>query len=71
MTKEEAKHFSEILKAYSEGKTIEKHVWISCSCGESEEWQKVDNLTPDDIQYYDLRIKPEPKLRPYKDAEEF
>lgn len=73
MTKEEVKHLSDVLKAYSEGKEIEKHVWVSLSCGESEEWQKIDNLTPDIISHCTLRIKPKPecKYRPYTNAEEF
>lgn len=71
MTREEAAHLSEVLKAYSEGKSIERHIWVNLSCGESEEWQKIDNLTPDIISHYTLRIKPEPKYRPYKNAEEF
>lgn len=68
MTKEEAKHLSEVLKAYSEGKTIERHVY---SYEEGEEWQKVDDLTLYIIHHYPLRIKPEPKYRPYRNAEEF
>ena len=62
MTKEEAKHLSDVLKAYSEDKAIEIKVnnkWVLYDLA-----NKYQMGTP-------LRIKPEPKYRPYKNAEEF
>ena len=61
MTREKAKKLLPILKAYSEGKTIQLFV-----CGE---WRDRDtlHLEDDNCQY---RIKPETKYRPFKDAEE-
>lgn len=63
MTKEEAKHFSEVLKAYSEGKEIEY-------LNTDGEWVPKHNPS-----FYDrpfkYRIILEPKYRPYKSAEEF
>lgn len=64
MTKEEAAHLSDVLKAYSEGKEIEHlrtdGVW-DCIC-------KDPIFTEGPMRY---RIKPEPKYRPYANAEEF
>ena len=61
MTREKAKELLPILKAYSEGKTIQLFV-----CGE---WRDRDtlHLEDDNCQY---RIKPEPKYRPFKSLEE-
>lgn len=56
----------EVLKAVDEGKTImfkpkrlPAAVWAVC---EKPSWNFGDN---------DYKVKPEPKLRPYKNAEEF
>lgn len=62
MTREEAAELLPIIKAYSEGKTIQQ---ISPTG-----WTDIENecffiISPDR-----LRIKPEPKYRPFKDAEE-
>lgn len=63
MTKEEAKHLSEILKAYSEGRIIQIHL-------PSDKWE--DTPYPAfDRHPLNYRIKPEPKYRPYNSAEEF
>lgn len=63
MTKEEAKHFSEILKAYSEDKELEYLTMDG-------EW--VPKRTPNfDAPPFNYRIKPELKYRPYNSAEEF
>lgn len=64
MTKEEAKHFSDVLKAYSEGKTVEylkAYGKWECIC-------ENPTFTRGPMYY---RIKPKPKYRPYKNAEEF
>lgn len=69
MTKEEAKEFYPILQAYAEGKVIEcrtKPGTIS-SCIPNE-WTEMKEIGFwDGIEY---RIKPDPKYRPFKDAEE-
>lgn len=66
MNREEAKHLSDVFKAYSEGKTIQIK-----RCGR-QTWS--DIAYPNACWYidkYEFRIKPEPKYRPYKNAEEF
>jgi hypothetical protein len=64
MTREEAKELLPIIKAYSEGKTIE---YSNCFY---ESWETNNDISftgkPDTY-----RIKPEPKYRPFKDAKEF
>lgn len=74
MTTEKSKHLSEVLKAYSEGKTIEYRVWnpygVWC---EWTEWSgsSAFNQATNDGQPIEYRIKPEPALRPYANAQEF
>lgn len=69
MTKEEAKEFYPILQAYAEGKAIEcrtKPGTISTSI--PNEWTEMKEIGFwNGVEY---RIKPEPKYRPFKDAEE-
>lgn len=76
MTKDQAKEFYPILQAFAEGKTIEtrrkptadnngvtKDGWYEFNC-----WTEMKEL-----EYWvnvEYRIKPEPKYRPFKDAEE-
>lgn len=65
MTKEEAKHLSDVLKGYSEGKEVEYLIYDG-------KWETV----PEGELYFGgrpeyYRIKPEPKPRPYHSAEEF
>ena len=67
MDREQAKALWPIIKAYAEGKQIEIKPKVKGSY-----W---DILEEDDMQYIDfkkcdLRIKPEPEYRPFKDAEE-
>ena len=55
-----------IMKAYEDGKTIEgKHY-------EETEWKSLEYVEnyPFDFSYYEYRIKPIPKYRPYKSVEE-
>mgnify|MGYP004479359373 CR=1 FL=1 len=66
MTKEEAKVLLPIIKAFSEGKDIQ------IKPKEGTNWCI---LNQEDINHWnlkecDFRIKPEPKYRPFKDAEE-
>ena len=66
MTREEAKKLLPIIQAFSEGKTIQS----KCITDEMPLWLDDDNPTfeVDDFIFY--RIKPEPKYRPFKNAEE-
>lgn len=54
---------SEILKAWSDGKTIE----YKCDKG----WITVPDICIFNAPLLNYRIKPESKLRPYKNADEF
>lgn len=67
MTREEAKQLLPIIQAYAEGKTIQLRERSNCpNC-----YVDLDNNVHFDTypaEYY--RIKPEPKYRPFKDAEE-
>ena len=62
MTREQVKKLLPIIKAFSEGKTIEQK--------SAESWVEVD----EDCNFYfpanTYRIKPESKYRPFKDADE-
>lgn len=67
MDKEQAKELWPIIKAFAEGKQIEIK-----SKAKGSYW---NILEENDMQYIDfkkcdLRIKPEPKYRPFKDAKE-
>ena len=69
MTREDAKKFLPIIQAFSEGKQIQ---WLK---PDSDEW--IDVVGGDNVDFEDLtesnvayRIKPEPKYRPFKNAEE-
>ena len=71
MNREEAAHLSDVLKAYSEGKDIEIASkgcsdWMTYNVSKDE---KI--ITEFSSDHFDYRIKPEPKYRPYKNAEEF
>lgn len=64
MNREQAKELLPIIQAFAEGKTVqtinENGEWITYSCINFE-----FNSSPKSY-----RIKPEPKYRPFKDAEE-
>lgn len=63
MTREEAKKLLPIIKAFSDGETIQ-HLDII-----NDKWEDVDEFVyHGSVKCY--RIKPEPKYRPFKDAEE-
>ena len=67
MNREEAKQLLPIIQAYVEGKTIQ--VKIQTDSKGTKGW--LDVINPDfDIIPSCYRIKPEPKYRPFKDAEE-
>lgn len=63
MTKEEAKQLLPIIQAYSEGKEIE-----GLYKGTKSPWFKIKDMDLNGGIIF--RIKPEPKYRPFKDAEE-
>ena len=71
MNRNQAKEFYPILQAFAEGKAIECRTKPSAL---SKSWQGMNNWTEiKEIGYWDnieYRIKPEPKYRPFKDAEE-
>ena len=69
MNREKAKYILPIIQAFSEGKTIQ---WLK---PDSDEWIDVvggDNVDFEDLTEFNVayRIKPEPKYRPFKNAEE-
>lgn len=66
MTKEEVKKLSTVLKAYSEGKTIQIR---TKGC---ELWDNVKEWNESwDFEKFEFRILKQPKYRPYANAEEF
>ena len=65
MTREEAKTMLPIIQAFAEGKEIEFR-----SKGFDEEWKKVNEIPGLSYSSFDYRIKPKPKYRPFKDADE-
>ena len=64
MTREETKKMLPILQAFVNGKTIESR----CIKGDKSLWYDDEDPSFDnDLEY---RIKPEPRYRPFKNAEE-
>ena len=71
MNRNQAKKFYPILQAFAEGKVIEcrTRTWeLNKGWRYSTNWKKTEELKFQDT--YEYRIKPEPKYRPFKDAEE-
>lgn len=66
MNVERAKELLPIIQAFAEGKKIEMALFDGD--GALSEWS--DDLFPTWSDNYIYRIKPEPKYRPFKDAEE-
>lgn len=64
MDRNQAKTLSPIIKAFSEGKTIQSR----CIKGDTSLWYDDEDPSFDDD--FEYRIKSEPKYRPFKDAEE-
>ena len=63
MTREEARKAAEVMLAYADGKEVE--------CRDRHESQWREAKEPGfDWDYFEFRIKPEPKYRPFEDAEE-
>ena len=71
MTREESKAFYPILQAFAEGKVIECRTKPSAL---SKSWQDMNEWTEmKEIEFWnntEYRIKPEPKYRPFANAEE-
>ena len=65
MNRNQAKQLLPIIQAYAEGKTIQSHD----SLIEIGGWEDCENPKFENSDY-NYRIKPEPKYRPFKDAEE-
>lgn len=70
MTREEVKEMLPILQAYAEGRVIECRTKPSAIKGTDvpNDWTEIKQ-----IEFWnntEYRIKPEPKFRPFKDAEE-
>lgn len=67
MTREEVKKMLPIIEAFAEGKQIEIKTKVK-----DADWStlEIDAIPYIDFNKCDLRIKPEPKYRPFKDAEE-
>ena len=65
MDREKAKALLPIIQAFSEGKTIQSR----CITDEMPLWWD-DNNPTFKIDDFDYRIKPEPRYRPFKNAEE-
>lgn len=64
MDRKQAKEMLPILVAFTEGKTIQSR----CVKGDKSLWY--DDEDPNFDGDFEYRIKPEPKYRPFKDAEE-
>lgn len=62
MTREQAKELLPVIQAFAEGKTVQFK-------NSFEDWIDCDNIMFN-WPPKDYRIKPEPKYRPFKDAEE-
>ena len=64
MNRKEAKELMPIIQAFAEGKAIESR----CIKGDASLWY--DDEDPSFDNDFEYRIKPEPKFRPFKNAEE-
>ena len=64
MTREEAKKIAEAMMAYAEGKNMEFSRWGA------EDWRPCDNPSFQ-CNIYRYRVQPEPKYRPFQNAEEW
>lgn len=71
MNRNQAKEFFPIIQAFVEGKVIEcrTRTWeLNKGWQYSTNWKKTEELKFQDT--YEYRIKPEPKYRPFANAEE-
>lgn len=65
MNRSEAKELLPIIQAFAEGKEIEFR-----SKDFNEEWRKVNEIPGLSYSSFNYRVKPEPKYRPFKNADE-
>lgn len=65
MNRKEAAELLPIIQAFAKGKDIEYR-----TKGSNENWKKVTQIPELSFKSFEYRIKPEPKYRPFKDAEE-
>lgn len=65
MNREQAKALLPIIKAFSEGKTIQSR----CITGETSLWWDDNNPAFEDDDF-EFRIEPKPKYRPFKTVQE-
>lgn len=75
MDRNQAKEFYPILQAFAEGKTIETRRKPTTDNGVTKDgWYEFNDWTEmKELEYWvnvEYRIKPEPKYRPFADAEE-
>lgn len=71
MNRKEAAELMPIIQAFLEGRTIERKTrsWeFNKGWRDETQWEETEELICRDTFVY--RIKPEPKFRPFKDAEE-
>lgn len=66
MNRKEAKELLPIIQAFSEGRVIE----FSSITDVSKAWREVTDFPIGMIKNFKFRIKPEPKYRPFANAEE-
>lgn len=66
MNRKEAAELSPFIKAFGEGRIIE----FSSITDVSKAWREVKDFPIEMIKNFKFRIKPEPKYRPFANAEE-
>ena len=65
MNRKEAAELMPIIQAFAEGKDIEYR-----TKGFNENWKKVTQIPELSFKSFEYRVKPEPKYRPFANAEE-
>lgn len=65
MNRKEAEELLPIIQAFAKGKDIEYR-----TKGSNENWKKVTQIPELSFKSFEYRIKPEPKFRPFANAEE-
>lgn len=65
MNRKEAKELIPIIQAFAEGRTVEFK-----DRRFKDEWDEMSEFPDSSFKYFEFRIKPKLKYRPFKDAEE-